>query len=219
MIRAFWACFALSMALYATMSLWTLPQITAQAGGLRPFDLRPLGYTEADARAFLHAISNKGRALYTGPQHLLDLFYPITLAAVFVLGAMILYRRRVLWAMIGLALIGEVSDYGENALVSAMLSSHPDTVSAGTIALAGFLTFVKSMAVTACFCGLIYGAVRVQLAKRRLQRGLKRFGYMSLEPKDAEYDIPDPVETHHAPAPFKSRRTQTPRGLNLEAGE
>ena len=219
MTRAFWACFALSMALYAMMLFWTLPQIKAEAGGLLPFDLRPLGYTEEAARRYLNALSARGRDVYLGPQHLLDLFYPITLAAVFVLGAMILYRGRVLWVIIGFAMVGEIADYGENTLVSTMLTSHPNLVPSSTIAFAGFLTFAKSVAVMICICALVFGAARVWISRRRLQRGLKRFGYMSLDPRDGEYDPPETPAQSAAPAPFKSRRKDPMRAMAPEAGE
>ena len=49
----FWTCFAAAMAIYIAMILWSLPVITEAAGGLAPFDMRPFGYTLADAQAFL----------------------------------------------------------------------------------------------------------------------------------------------------------------------
>lgn len=49
----FWTCFSAAMAIYITMIWWSLPLIAEAAGGLAPFDMRPLGYTLKDARAFL----------------------------------------------------------------------------------------------------------------------------------------------------------------------
>ena len=34
----------LTLGVYATMILWTLPRIAAEAGGLAAFDMRPAGY-------------------------------------------------------------------------------------------------------------------------------------------------------------------------------
>ena len=77
----FWLLFAVTLAVYATMLVWTLPAITAAAGGLAPFDMRPSGYSFDEAKAFLTALSPDGKALYLDAQHKLDAAYPALLAA------------------------------------------------------------------------------------------------------------------------------------------
>ncbi len=64
--RAFWVLFAAMMTVYLVMVLKTLPEIAASADGLKAFDVRPAGYSESQARAFLTALSDDGRALYWG---------------------------------------------------------------------------------------------------------------------------------------------------------
>ena len=71
--RAVMALFAATIGLYLVMLLWSLPKIAAEAGGLTPFDMRPGGYSLAEARAFLAALSPEGTAFYLGVQHRLDM--------------------------------------------------------------------------------------------------------------------------------------------------
>ena len=47
---ATWTALAVAACLYATMTLWTLPEIAQAAGGLPPFDMRPGGYDFDEAR-------------------------------------------------------------------------------------------------------------------------------------------------------------------------
>ena len=76
MKRTFWLTFAATIVVYAIMVVWSLPTITASADGQVPFDLRPLGYSYDEARAFLLALSDEGRHFYTAVQHRLDHIYP-----------------------------------------------------------------------------------------------------------------------------------------------
>ncbi len=78
---AFWLLFAATLGVYATMLGWTLPAISAAAGGLPAFDMRPGGYSFDEAKAFLAALSPEGKALYLDVQHKLDTAYPGLLAA------------------------------------------------------------------------------------------------------------------------------------------
>ena len=78
---AFWTLVAVTTAIYLVMVLWSLPKISAAAGGATPFDMRPLGYSFEEARAFLTALSSEGARFYRTVQHRLDLLYPALLAA------------------------------------------------------------------------------------------------------------------------------------------
>ena len=62
--------------LWAVMFFGTLAHLQALAGGAAPFDIRPLGYSYEEARAFLEAIGEQGRAYYLRPELLLDTIYP-----------------------------------------------------------------------------------------------------------------------------------------------
>jgi len=66
----------LSGLLWAVMFFGPLAHLTRLAGGLTPFDIRPRGYSYDEARAFLEAIGEQGRAYYASPELILDTFYP-----------------------------------------------------------------------------------------------------------------------------------------------
>ena len=53
-----------------------LTHLSRLSGGMTPFDIRPWGYSYAEARAFLEAIGAEGRAYYASPELILDAFYP-----------------------------------------------------------------------------------------------------------------------------------------------
>lgn len=166
---AYWAILAAALGVYAAMVGWTLPAISDEAGGLMPFDLRPTGYSGDAARAFLAALSDRGRAIYLGPQRWLDLIYPALLALA-LLGAVRVFVGPPLlrWLLVALILIGMLADYSENARVAAMLhwdGAVPDDM----VAAASLRTRLKSV-----FTGVVMVAVLLALARaglRRVRRG------------------------------------------------
>lgn len=144
----YWTIVVLTLGVYATMLMWTLPAISAAAGGLTPFDMRPGGYSLEEAKAFLGALSPGGRALYLGPQHWLDLAYPLLLATF--TGWSILNLLPKIWLRRGgwlalLAIPGMIFDYMENGAVAAMLAADPDTLSPQLAATASRMTVLKSV--------------------------------------------------------------------------
>lgn len=164
---------ALTLALYGVMVAWSLPVIAAAAGGLMPFDMRPGGYSFAEAKAFLAALSADGRAFYLGVQHRLDTAYPAMLAVVLALGGFGLAgvgARRWLARLIALAaMIGAAADYLENRAVAAMLNAGPDGLAPDMVAFASRWTLLKSGATTVAMVLLL-----VLLLLWFLRRGRKR---------------------------------------------
>lgn len=143
----FWLLFAATMAVYATMLVWTLPTVSAAAGDLPPFDMRPGGYDLEAARAFVAALSPEGKSFYLDVQQRLDLFYPllIALTVYFAVAALLplrLGRWRYLIAAPALAIA--LFDYLENAAVAKMLSTPPAELSAGLVDEASRWTVLKS---------------------------------------------------------------------------
>lgn len=158
LIVAFWIVFALSMAIYVTMLVWTLPAITDAASGLAPFDLRPGGYSFEEAKALLTALAPEGLALYRGPQKLLDLAYPATLTlsvglALFVLAPVSWGRWRL--ALAALAIPGSVFDYLENNLVQLLLFLGPSNITPEFVAKASTYTLAKSVFTTIALTALL----------------------------------------------------------------
>jgi hypothetical protein len=116
-----------------------------------PFDLRPLGYSPEDVRAFLRELSPGGRAFYLDVQHRLDLAFPALLAATLSWMALRLPPpgwRGARGAVVVFAAGGMVADYLENAQVAAMLTLAADTAPAELIASASRFTLMKSLGAT-----------------------------------------------------------------------
>lgn len=168
MRRVFLAVLALTLANYLAMALWTLPRLTRAAGGLLPFDLRPLGYGYHEVRAYLAVLTAEGRETYLTVQHWLDTTYPALLALSLVLALHLLLAPRRVWlarAGSAVALAGAVFDYMENAAVAALLRTGVEGIDAGVADRAGVLTMAKSAADAAAMT-LLLGAVAVALWRR-----------------------------------------------------
>lgn len=116
------ALLAASLCIYVIMSVWTLPQITAAAGGRVPFDLRAGGYDLAAAQDFLTHLSDQGRWIYTRPHRVLDGLFPLLFAATLI-GAAIaaLAPGRVRSLLIAIIAAGMMADYLENIRVAMLL--------------------------------------------------------------------------------------------------
>ena len=158
MQRAFWLCFTAAMAIYLTMVFWSVPFIIGQAGGYAPFDMRPMGYSLADAQNFVGALTEDGRTFYLDVQQKLDLAYPALLGLALILGLQLALRRP--WGTVfGLvALMATAADYFENHVVAGILQTPPDQLDAVTVQVASFLTMSKSVGHMACFIALLLGA-------------------------------------------------------------
>lgn len=144
----FWVLLALMAGVYCMMLFWTLPRLKVLSGGLLPFDLRPSGYTLAEALALLAAMGTEGRAYYLSVQQQLDSAYPVLYAVVMVLAFRALAP---LWwgrALGVLALAGAGFDYLENARVAVMLRQAPEAVTEAMVAAASQATVLKSVTVT-----------------------------------------------------------------------
>ena len=125
----FWLLTVVTLAIYGTMVAWSLPHISAEAGGLAPFDMRPTGYSFEEARAFLAALSAEGNAFYRTVQHKLDLLFPGMMAAVLYFAvAALLPRGLGIWrhAIAASMILTAVFDYAENSAVAAMLAAGAD---------------------------------------------------------------------------------------------
>lgn len=158
LIILFWISFAAAMAVYAAMVAWSLPKLTAQAGGLQPFDLRPLGYSAVEAQAFLVALPEEGKRFYLGTQHMLDSFYPPLLALCLSLGLWLMTARWRTGARLMLAVppvLGMICDLGENHFIAALLSASTESINDETVAAASIATVLKSIFTTVAMTALL----------------------------------------------------------------
>lgn len=148
---AFWISLAVSAAIYLIMVGWSLPRISAAAGGLAPFDMRPSGYEPDEARTFLSALSEEGRGFYLSVQHRLDLVYPPVLALTLALGLWIMAPVRAvipLLVLVAVPLLAMIADLAENWLVAQMLNTPPESLNDNLVAIASTATVLKSVMTT-----------------------------------------------------------------------
>lgn len=166
----FWVLLAVVGALYAAMIVLTVPVLLREAGGLKPLDFRPFGYSYQDVQTYLGTISEEGLATYLGLQQQLDLIYPLALAAMFITGFRRLLTPVPSLIMTVIAVAGAVADYSENALIATLLT---EPATQEQVTLASAMTMAKSGANTLCFIVLIYGgylAWRDRPAKKPVRR-------------------------------------------------
>ena len=159
-----------TITVYLVMVLWTLPEIAASADGLRAFDVRPAGYSETQARAFLTALSDDGRALYLGVQHWLDTAYPALVALTLIYALFWAFPKSGNAARVALFVVPTAAamfDYLENARVGAMLAMAPQDVTADMISAASSAPVIKSGLATVAFVILLLGLTRRLYIKRK----------------------------------------------------
>jgi hypothetical protein len=150
---------AAASAIYLTMLLVTLPALSAMAGGLAVFDMKPGGYGLAYTEGLLAQLGYEGRNYYLTRQLPLDLFYPGLLALWMVALWTFMARKiglNVIWAgkVWILPAFMALFDYVENAAVGYLLLSYP-RVDAFVVQLASSFTISKSILATICFSALL----------------------------------------------------------------
>lgn len=144
---AFWALFVVTLTVYLTMVLWSLPKISDASGGSAPLDMRPLGYAFAETKAFIAALPPDAAEFYLTVQHRLDAVYPALLAATlfFAIRALTPPRFPVApWLVALISLPGAAFDHLENAAVADMLSLGAEGVTPDLVAHASLWTVLKS---------------------------------------------------------------------------
>ncbi|HTV71310.1 MAG TPA: hypothetical protein VMF90_22505 [Rhizobiaceae bacterium] len=150
--RLAWLCCGAMLAIYALMVLVTLPRIATEAGGLLPFDLRPLGYTHAEAVAFLSALTPAGKDIYLTIQHRLDFVFPAVFALTIAFAIVLLTPSRwggLRWIAAAVIVIpGAIFDYLENAAVARLLKAAPEALTPELARAAHIWTLLKSAATT-----------------------------------------------------------------------
>jgi hypothetical protein len=142
-------------ALWAVMFFGTLAHLQALAGGAAPFDIRPLGYSYEEARSFLAATGEQGRAYYLSRQLILDTVYPpfyavsralalwwLTMPGRLYDGA-ILQRWR--WTLVAIPVVMASFDGVENVCIAEMLWTWPD-LSPGLVQVSSLATRLKFIA-------------------------------------------------------------------------
>ena len=136
--------------IYLIMINVTLAHIEA-VSGQTPFDMRPLGYSPADAAALLNALGTDGSEYYLRYQIPLDTLYPAMLALTLIAAISRFGQRmpnsKLVRLGIALSLGAALFDYGENLGIVAMIRAWPDTSDMLVYAVS-IATIVKSVLTT-----------------------------------------------------------------------
>lgn len=143
---------AASGVLWAVLFFGTLAHLRALAGGAAPFDVRPFGYSHGEARKFLDAIGDPGRAYYLNPELVLDTFYLPLYAISRALAMWWLTMPGRLreapvpisarWALVAVSVATAGFDGVENVSIARMIWIWPD-VPRDLVALASLATRLK----------------------------------------------------------------------------
>lgn len=160
MKNLYWALPLATLAAYALLLGYFAPQMMADAGGAWPFDLRLMGYSLAEARAYLTALSPDGAGVYLGPFRLLDTLVPLLVTATLCLP---LYRRGQFWFLPALAY--GLFDLAENIAVARLLHTGPE-VEAKAVALASSFTQAKFAALAIAVLLALYALGRTRWQRR-----------------------------------------------------
>ncbi len=164
--------FALTMAVYLTMLLYTIPAVTAFAPEFPIFDLSPSGYLFSYANELLDKLGNEGRNIYLHRQLPLDFIYPGLFAVTYSLLLVWLFRKYFnmnskVYYLGFVPILAGVFDYLENIFIIKMINSFPD-LQMNTVKIASTLTILKSSFTIFFFVLLLMGFVL--FLKRKFMR-------------------------------------------------
>ncbi|WP_204113419.1 hypothetical protein [Shimia biformata] len=126
--------------------------------GMKPFDLRPMGYSFDEAQALLRGLDAEAIALYGGLLRRIDTAFPVLLALW--LGAMTWWGSVGLntWSRVILLVVPAsyaIMDLAENALIGTMLRLGPDAITPDLVSRASSYTISKYVTVSVAFVVMI----------------------------------------------------------------
>ena len=140
--------FVLTMTVYLTMLLYSIPSVTAFAPELPLFDLSPAGYSFNYANELLNSLGEGGRNLYLSTQLPLDFIYPglfsvtYSLLLVWLFGKTFNVNSKVYYFAL-VPFIAGVFDYFENVFIIKMINSFPE-LQVNIVKVASTFTILKS---------------------------------------------------------------------------
>ena len=150
-----------AIGIYLIMINVTLAHIETLSG-LRPFDMRPGGYSHEQAQSLLDALGANGRRYYLTRQLPLDLAYPALMALTLISTLKWLASRganqRLVQVGVWLSFGAAMADYLENAGICTMILSWPDP-SANIVLAASVASIAKAGLTTVASLTVILGVV------------------------------------------------------------
>lgn len=166
-ILLFWCA---AMLVYFLMIFGSLAEIE-RITGVRAFDMRPTGYSFADALALISALGEEGRRVYLLVQIPLDTVYPALLA---ISGASSLYwlsqsfgsTARWYRAIAAVAYVAAIADYAENGLIGWILNAGLGVPKA-LVTAASLASVSKSILSTVVFTTLLMALAEFAIRRNR----------------------------------------------------
>ena len=169
--RVFWL-FIVTMTVYLTMLLYTIPTVGKFAPETPLFDLSPAGYSYESAIALLETLGTEGRATYLTLQLPLDFIYPAlfiisnSLLLTWLFSKVYIATSKVYYLAI-IPFFGGLFDYLENIFIILMINSFPN-VSPALSSLASAFTILKSGFTTLFYFLLIWALFQFFKNKRKV---------------------------------------------------
>ena len=166
-ILLFWCAAMLVYCLMVFGSLAEIERIT----GFRAFDMRPTGYSYAEALALISALGEEGRRVYLAMQIPLDTVYPALLAissasSLFWLSQSFGSTARWYQAVAAVAYLAAIADYAENGLIVWMLDAGPGAPEP-LVKAASLASVSKSVFSTIVFTTLLIALAEFVIRKMR----------------------------------------------------
>ena len=164
--------FILTNLVYGFMLLFTIPKVMGYSGGMKIFDMLPMGYQPEYAGLLLEKLGVAGRNVYLYYQIPIDLLYPFLFGITYCLLLAYLlnqiqHLKAVYFYLCILPLLAGLFDYLENFCIINLLVSYPQ-VSEGSIQISSFFTVIKSLLSTISFTVII--AVLIILVFKKIVR-------------------------------------------------
>tara|TARA_B110000881_G_C18507629_1_gene480445 strand:+ start:548 stop:1111 length:564 start_codon:yes stop_codon:yes gene_type:complete len=168
--RVILVLFTLTMAVYSTMLLYSIPLVSAFAPDRLLFDLSPAGYSFTYANELLTALGEEGRDAYLFTQLPLDFIYPGLFSITYSLMLVWLFAKTckvesTIYYFALVPFVAGIFDYIENVFIISMINSFPE-LQIHIVKVASTFTLLKS-SFTLCFFILLMVGFAM-LCKQRL---------------------------------------------------
>jgi len=150
--------FLLSMVVYLTMLLVTIPRVMSFSGGMKILDMMPIGYDAQYVNELFLKLGEPGRQAYLYNQIPLDLVYPalygigFSLVLAWFLNRMGKLGSNLIYCL--LPVFAGVFDYCENFGIIAMLLTWPE-IPVNLVSVTNLFSILKSSLTSVYFIVLI----------------------------------------------------------------
>ena len=157
--------------IYVLMITITLAHIE-ELTSLKPFDMRPFGYTPQDAYDLLSLLGEDGRRYYLMRQIPLDTLYPALLAMTLISAicwfAVRMPRYPSIYIWIALSACTALFDYAENFGIALMILSWSD-LSPALVFATSLASILKATVTMAASFALLFLALKWMISNRPLE--------------------------------------------------